>query len=185
MPARVGRRVDLSRTWKIDLSRTSPPPRRCPRRRPVRPERGRIVLLRERTDLQHLIRRGPTKQRFARLRRKCRPGTVRARYRWHPKAFPTPALLGPITPPSVTGQPAVRWSYLKQVKAFAAFWHVVRGKRAVFDDEWPPRAGAFCSSIKRSCAHATSGQLPLLLAELRAVRIRRESALPRLLHAVA
>ena len=45
-----------------------------------------------------------------------------------PYAFFTAVLfLGPKSPSSVTGQPAVHRSYVSPVKAAAAFWHVARG----------------------------------------------------------
>ena len=44
---------------------------------------------------------------------------------------------------------------------------------------------AFWDGTGRSCAHATSKQSPLLLAEMRAMRISGESALARLRQAVA
>ena len=94
-------------------------------------------------------------------------------------------LLGPKSPSSVTGQPAVRWSYVKLVKAAAAFWHVLRGKRAIFEDEWSPRMGVFWNGIKRSRVRATSEKSPLLLEVMRAVRIRGESASAHLRQAVA
>ena len=74
---------------------------------------------------------------------------------------------------------------MKLVKAAVASWHVVRGKRSIFDSEWPPRMGAFWAGIRRSCVHATSGKSLLLLAEMRAVCVRGESALARLRQAVA
>ena len=73
----------------------------------------------------------------------------------------------------------MRWSHVKLVKAAVAFWHVVRWKRAIFDDEWPPRVGAFWCGIKRWCVRATLGEMPLWLAPKRAVRIHGESALAR------
>ena len=69
-------------------------------------------------------------------------------------------MLGPKTQSPATSQPGVRWSYVKLVKAAVAYWHVVRGERAVFDAEWTPRMGVFWPGVKRSCVHATSEKLP-------------------------
>ena len=99
--------------------------------------------------------------------------------------FVAALLLGPKSPSAVTGQSAVRRSYVVLATAAVAFRHVVRGKRAIFGDEWPPRMGVFWNGIKRSCVHATPGKLPLLSAEMRAVRIRGKSALARLRPEVA
>ena len=74
---------------------------------------------------------------------------------------------------------------MKLVKAAVASWRVVFGKRAFFDDEWPPRLGAFWAGIQRSCVHATSADSPPFLAEMRAVCARGESALARLRRAVS
>ena len=52
--------------------------------------------------------------------------------------FSAVVLLGPKTALSVSVQPAVRWGYVKLVKAAVAYWHVARGSRAVFDCEWFP-----------------------------------------------
>ena len=88
-------------------------------------------------------------------------------------AFFTAALLqGPKSLSSATRQPAVRWSYVKLVKAAVAFWHVVRGKRAIFDTEWFPRMGALRAGIKCSYVRATSEKSPLSPADKPAVRIR-------------
>ena len=57
--------------------------------------------------------------------------------------FAAVVLLGPKSPSAVTGQPALRWSYVRLVKEVAAFWHVVRGMRAVLDAERRPRLRAF------------------------------------------
>ena len=45
------------------------------------------------------------------------------------------AVLGPGPSSSVTGQHAVRWSYVKLVEAAVAFCHVASGMRAVFDTD--------------------------------------------------
>ena len=42
-------------------------------------------------------------------------------------------LLGPKSSSPASSRPGVRWNYVKLVKAAVAFWHVVRGKYAVFD----------------------------------------------------
>ena len=65
-----------------------------------------------------------------------------------------------------------------------AIWHVVRGKLAIFDSEWLPRMGTFWTGVRRPCVRATSATSPLLLAEMRAVCIRGESALARMRQAV-
>ena len=57
--------------------------------------------------------------------------------------FSAVVLLGPKTASSVSAQPAVRWSYVKLVKAAVAFWRIVRGLRAVYDREVFPRMGVF------------------------------------------
>ena len=44
-------------------------------------------------------------------------------------------MLGPKTTSPVTAQPGARWNYVKLVKAAVAYWHVVRGERAVCDAE--------------------------------------------------
>ena len=50
-------------------------------------------------------------------------------------AFTAALLPGPKSPSSVTGQPAVRRSYVKLFKAAVAFRHVVGGRRTIFGDE--------------------------------------------------
>ena len=82
------------------------------------------------------------------------------------------------------GQPAGRWSYLKLVEAAASVWHGVRGTRAVFDAEWPPRLGAFWAGIKRSCVHASAEESPLLLALMDSVCVSAAAGLARLRQAV-
>ena len=57
--------------------------------------------------------------------------------------FGAALLLGPKSHTLATGQPAVKWSYVKLAKAAVASWHVARGSRAVFDGEWSPRMGFF------------------------------------------
>ena len=85
-------------------------------------------------------------------------------------------MLGPKTQSHVTSQPGVRWNYVKLVKAAIAYWHVVRGQRAVFDAEWTPRMGVFWSGVKRSCVHSTSEKLPLLFSDvLKACQLAQES----------
>ena len=75
-------------------------------------------------------------------------------------------LRGPKTTSPVTPQPGVRWNYVKLVKAAIAYWHVVRGERAVFDVEWAPRMGVFWSGVKRSCVHSTLEKVPLLFSDV-------------------
>ena len=75
-------------------------------------------------------------------------------------------MLGPKAPSQVTSQPGVRWNYVKLVRAAVAYWHVVRGERAVFDAEWTPRMGVFWSGVKRSCVHSTVEKVPLLFADV-------------------
>ena len=64
-------------------------------------------------------------------------------------------------------------------------WHGVRGTRAVFDAEWPPRMGAFWAGIKRSRVHASAEESPLLLAVMDSVCVRGAAGLARLRQAVA
>ena len=78
-------------------------------------------------------------------------------------------LLGPKSPSPVSAQPGVRWSYVNLVKAAVAFWHVVRGKRAVLDADWTPRMGVFWAGIKRSCVHGSVEKSPQLLSDVRAL----------------
>ena len=46
-------------------------------------------------------------------------------------------IVGPKSPPPVSGLPGVRWNYVKLVKAAVAHWHVARGERAIFDAGGP------------------------------------------------
>ena len=55
--------------------------------------------------------------------------------------FGARVLMGPETASPTPGQPAVRWHYGSQVAAAAGFWHIARGRRAVFGAEWSPRMG--------------------------------------------
>ena len=55
--------------------------------------------------------------------------------------FAAAVLLGPMSPSSLSGQLAIRWSYVKLVKAAAAFRHVARGVLSAFDAEWYPQMG--------------------------------------------
>ena len=80
---------------------------------------------------------------------------------------------------------ATRWRYGKLARAAVDSWRVARGKRAIFEDEWPPRMGVCRNGIKRSRAHATSGKSPLSLADMHAVRIREEVASASFRQAVA
>ena len=93
-------------------------------------------------------------------------------------------MLGPKTPSHVTSQPGVRWNYVKLVRAAVAYWHVVRGERAVFDAEWTPRMGVFWSGIKRSCVHSTVEKLPLLFADVHQACQRARSSVELLKQAV-
>ena len=89
---------------------------------------------------------------------------------------------GPNAASSVSVQLAVRRSYVKLLKAAVAYWHVVRGSRAVFACEWSPRMVVFCSGITRFCVHASMEKVPLLLSDVRALFSRGESS-PARLHA--
>ena len=64
--------------------------------------------------------------------------------------FAAVLMLVPKSPSSVTGQPGVRRSCVKLVKAAVAFWHFVRGMI--------PRMGALWAGIKRPRVRATSGK---------------------------
>ena len=99
--------------------------------------------------------------------------------------FTAVVLLGPKSPSPLSGQPAVRWNYVKLVTEAVAFWRVVRGMRAVFDAEWPPRTGAVWAGFRRPCIHASSEISPRLLAGMRAVCICGEAVLARVRQAVA
>ena len=93
--------------------------------------------------------------------------------------FVTAAVLhGPKSPSTHTGQPAVHSSYVEPAKAAVAFWHVVRGMRAVSDAEWPPRMGASWAEIRRSRVFAS-------LVDKLAVCTRGETDLARLRPTVA
>ena len=81
-------------------------------------------------------------------------------------------MIGPKTASPVTSQPGVRWNYVKLVKAAVAYWHVVRGERAVFDVEWTPRMGVFWSGIKRPSVHSTTGKAPLMFSDVHSVRLQ-------------
>ena len=93
-------------------------------------------------------------------------------------------LLGPKSPPPVSPQPGVRRNYVTLVKAAVAYWHVVRGERAVFDVEWSPRMGVSWSGVKRSCIHLTVEKSPLLFSDVRELRRRVEVSRTRLRQAV-
>ena len=71
------------------------------------------------------------------------------------KFFGSVLMLGFKSASPASARPGVRWSYVKLAKAAAAYWHVVRGERAVFDIQLPPRMGVFWAGIKRSRIHAT------------------------------
>ena len=92
--------------------------------------------------------------------------------------FSAAVMLGPKTASPVSVHPAGRWSYVKLVKAAAAYWHVVRGSRAVFDCEGSPRMGVVWSGIKRSCVHVSTETDPLLLSFARQREAVRNSDLP-------
>ena len=93
-------------------------------------------------------------------------------------------MLGPKTTSPVTSQPGARWNYIKLVKAAVAYWHVVRGERAVVDVEWTPRAGVFWSGVKRSCVHSTLEEAPLLFSDVHKARRQGQTSLECLRRAV-
>ena len=61
--------------------------------------------------------------------------------------FGSAVWLGPKSPSLLSGQPGVRWSYAKLVKAAAAYWRAVLGERAAFDSDWTAHMGAFWAGI--------------------------------------
>ena len=73
--------------------------------------------------------------------------------------------MGAEAPSPVSPHPGGRWNYVKLVKAAAAWRHVVRGERAIFDVEWSPRMGVSWSGVKRKCIHSTVAKLPLLFSD--------------------
>ena len=89
-------------------------------------------------------------------------------------------LLGPKTASPVTSHPGVRWNYIKLVKAAVAYWHVVRGERAVFDVEWTPRMGVFWSGIKRSSVHSTTEKVPLMFSDVHSACLQGHKSVERL-----
>ena len=94
--------------------------------------------------------------------------------------FGSVVLLGPKSLPPFYAQPDVRWIYAKLAKAAAAYWHVVRGGRAVFDANWAPRMGVFWAGIKRGRVHGRVEKSPALLIDVRALCTHSESCAARL-----
>ena len=74
--------------------------------------------------------------------------------------FGSLVLLGPESPSLLSGQPGVRRSYAKLVKAAAAYWRVGLGERAAFDSDWAPYMGAFWAGITRGCIHGSLEKSP-------------------------
>ena len=72
---------------------------------------------------------------------------------------------------------------MELVKAALAYWHVVRGERAVFDDQRTPRMGVFSAGIKRSRVHVALEKSPLLLGDVHGWRNRSEVSCARLCQA--
>ena len=89
--------------------------------------------------------------------------------------FGAVVLLGPSTASSVSAQTAVRRSYVKLVKAAAAYWRVARGSRAAYDCGWSPRMGVFWPGIRRSCVRVPVEKVPLLLPVVRSLAHLREA----------
>ena len=81
-------------------------------------------------------------------------------------SFGSAVLLGPKPPSLLSGQPGVRRSYAKLVKAAAAYWRVVLGERAVFDSDRTPHMGAFWAGIRRGCSRGSLEKSPLLLIDV-------------------
>ena len=65
-----------------------------------------------------------------------------------------------------------------------AYWQVVRGERAVFDNQWTPRTGVFRAGIKRPRVHVAPEKSPLLLEAVYGLRSRAEVICARLRRAV-
>ena len=63
--------------------------------------------------------------------------------------FGTALMLGPNSASPLTSHRGVRWNYVKLVKAALAYWHVVRGERAIFDVERTPRMGVFLARSQK------------------------------------
>ena len=90
-------------------------------------------------------------------------------------------LLGPRSPPLLSGHPGVRWSYAELVKAAAAYWRVILGERAAFDSDWAPHMGAFWAGIKRGRVHGSLEKSPLVLSDVRPLCVKAETSAARLL----
>ena len=99
-------------------------------------------------------------------------------------SFGAVVMLGPKSTSPVTPQQGVRRIYVKLVEAAVAYWHGVRGERAILDAEWSPRMGLFWSGIKRSCIHSTLEKAPLLFSDVYDLRRKGEASLGCLTQAV-
>ena len=75
-------------------------------------------------------------------------------------------LVGPRCPSPGSHQQAVRQSYVKLIKASAAYWHSVRGAQPVFDGHWIPlmKAGLKEACLKEACSQIRP---PPLLTEMK------------------
>ena len=91
-------------------------------------------------------------------------------------SFGSVVLIGPRPAASSTAQPAVRWSYMKLVKAAVAYWLSLRGVQPVFDAQWSPRMGVFGAGIQRACSHISQEKAPLLLGEMMSSLLERAAA---------
>ena len=64
-------------------------------------------------------------------------------------------LVGPRTSTSSPGASAIRWSYVKLVKAAVACWRSVRGTSPVFQENWNTQMGAFQAGLRKARSHAS------------------------------